>query len=289
MRALWLSSKAQRPESSRAAQHDLFESKPVATGEPLLVSIGLLDEDPANPRTEFPEAELGELAEDIRQRGVLQAIVVQPADAAGRYRIHFGAKRLRAAKRAGLHQVPVTIRAAEPDPYSQVAENQKRHGFSPIDLARFIQGRVDAGESNATISRRLGMDLTTVAHHLALLSLPPVLDEALKTGRCTSPRTLYELSKLHDEQPEQVCALVASDAPITRAALADLKVNDLPETAPRAAGSLTVRRIQSMVNQANALCTRLESVLNRLSKAEDTSTQADVAALRQRIADLAKR
>jgi ParB family chromosome partitioning protein len=65
-----------------------------------------------------------------------------------------------------------------------VAENQKRHGLSALDLARFIKSRSDAGDSNATIAKRLGMNLTTVAHHLALLELPPELDQALKAGRC---------------------------------------------------------------------------------------------------------
>jgi ParB family chromosome partitioning protein len=78
------------------------------------------------------------------------------------------------------------------------------------------------GESNAAIVRKLGKDLTTVSHHLALLDLPPPVYQALKTGLCTSPRTLYELSKLHDEKPEQVSALIAG-GDITRSAGAALK------------------------------------------------------------------
>lgn len=66
-------------------------------GRPLMLAIARLVEDPDNPRTEFPEAERDELAEDIRQRGVLQRIVVHPANAQGLHRIHFGAKRYRAA------------------------------------------------------------------------------------------------------------------------------------------------------------------------------------------------
>jgi ParB family chromosome partitioning protein len=128
----------------------------VATGEPLLVNIARIDEDPNNPRTEFPDAALDELADDIRQRGILQPIVVHPMDSAGRYRIHFGSMRLRAAKRCGIAQVPVAIRSAKHDPYAQVAENLKRRGLSPLDLARFIQGRVDARESTANIAAHLG-------------------------------------------------------------------------------------------------------------------------------------
>ena len=62
------------------------------------------------------------------------------------YRIHFGAKRLRAARFAGLSEVPVVVRDAPSNPYAQVAENQKRHGLSPLDMARFIRSRVDAGD-----------------------------------------------------------------------------------------------------------------------------------------------
>ncbi|MDH4061450.1 MAG: ParB/RepB/Spo0J family partition protein [Aquincola sp.] len=201
----------------------VVERLPRPTGEPLLVLLSALCEDPANPRTEFPEAELQELAEDIRQHGILQPIVVQPADADGRYRIHFGAKRFRAAGLAGMTEVPVTVRLIAADPYAQVAENQKRHGLSPLDLARFIRARVDLGESNATIARRLGIDLTTVAHHLALLELPPPLEAALRTGRCAAARTLYELNKVHAQRPEAVVKLLRSEVPITREAVAALR------------------------------------------------------------------
>ena len=185
--------------------------------------ITSIDEDPNNPRTTFPDTEIDELADDMRQHGILQPLTVHPADAQGHYRIHFGAKRWRAAQRAGLAEVPVVVRDAPADPYAQVAENQKRHGLMPLDLARFIKGRVDKGDSNAFIAKRMGMNLTTVAHHLSLLELPPVLDQALKSGRCTSPRTLHELSKLHEVEPAKVRALVDGDGEITRNAVTAIK------------------------------------------------------------------
>jgi ParB family chromosome partitioning protein len=241
------------------------------------VAIHLLDEDSYNPRTEFPDAELEELAEDIRQHGVLQPIVVHAADANGHHLIHFGAKRLRAARRAGITHVPVVIRDLPADPYAQVAENQKRHGLTPLDLARFIKSRSEAGDSNSTIAKRLGMNLTTVAHHRALLDLPPELDQALRSGRCTSPRTLHELSRLHDDEPERVRALVAREVEITRTTV----------TAMRASSASTSSA--TLLAEANATCTRLERTLARLNKAEHESCELDLAALRRRIADLASR
>lgn len=246
-------------------------------GRPLFVPSDRLDEDPNNPRTEFPDAEIDELADDICERGILQPLVVHPADARGRYRLHFGAKRLRAALQAGLTDVPVVVRDAVADAYDKVAENQKRHALTPLDLARFIQGRVDAGESNAEIARRLGMNLTTVAHHLSLLDLPPVLDDAMKAGRCTSPRTLHELSKLHEQQPGQVKALVDGPGDITREAVATLRERvvpgaDLPST--------------RLIAQAVAACDRLAKLLDRIDAPAPDAGSADLVALRAKIAAL---
>jgi ParB family chromosome partitioning protein len=91
------------------------------------MAIFLLYQDPDNPRTEFAEADIDDLAQDIRERGIPQPIVVHPADAAGRYRIHFGALRLRAARKAGLRDDPVVVRDVAADPYAQVQELRSVH------------------------------------------------------------------------------------------------------------------------------------------------------------------
>jgi ParB family chromosome partitioning protein len=250
----------------------------------LLVPIASIEEDPNNPRTEFPDTELAELVDDIRQHGILQPLTVHPADAQGRYRIHFGAKRWRAAQRAGLAEVPVVVRDAPADPYTQIAENQKRHGLVPLDLARFIKGRVDKGDSNAFIAKRMGMNLTTVAHHLSLLELPPALDNALKSGRCTSPRTLHELSKLHEVEPDKVRALVDGDGEITRNVVMAIKVERaVPATTP------TVSARPDVIARANAACDRLERALSQIEQpAGVTVALPDLVALRIRVEGLAK-
>ena len=255
----------------------------VEPGAPQMVPVAALCEDPNNPRTEFPEAELNELAEDIRQHGVLQPIVVHPANEQGRHRIHFGAKRWRAAQRAGLTEVPVVVREAPTDPYTQVAENQQRHGLTPLDLARFIKSRVDAGESNATVAKRLAMNLTTLAHHLSLLELPTVLDQALRAGRCTSPRTLHELRKLHEIAPDRVRSLVAGDSEITRQVVSELKGNPAPSPPMKAFAQA------DGIARANAACDRLERILARIDTATSGPMTTDLVALQQRVAALARR
>jgi ParB family transcriptional regulator, chromosome partitioning protein len=264
-----------------------------AAGQPLMLPVSSLFADPQNPRTEVPEAELNELAEDIRQHGILQPIVVHPTDADGRHQIHFGAKRWRAAQSIGLQEVPVVVRDAPSDGYTQVAENLKRHGLTPLDLARFIRSRVGGGESNATVAKRLGIDQTTVAHHLALLLLPPVLGAAMKAGRCSSPRTLYELSKLHAAQPGRVADLVASNEPITRDAVAELR-----DAAPALSAALRNTTLAlprpngpaQLLARATTLCARLDAALLRLSQTDTTSVPADAMnTLRQQILAMASR
>lgn len=275
---------ARQPAPTRSSM-PAAKGEVASSGRPLLVPLDRLIEDPNNPRTEFPEAEIDELAESISQHGILQPLVVLPPDATGRHRIHHGAKRNRAARRAGLSEVPVVVRDAPADPYAQVAENQKRHGLTPLDLARLIRRQAEAGDSNATIAKRLGIDQTTIAHHLALLDLPPELNEAMQTGRCTSPRTLYELNKLHREEPERARALLASDGDITRS-----EVNAARIEAISAAHAPTQRRAQpTLLAQAEATCGRLELVLDRIAKAEPHVADADLEILKQRVARLGSR
>jgi ParB family transcriptional regulator, chromosome partitioning protein len=258
----------------------------VHDGRPMKVPVSMLYEDANNPRTDFPEDTLDELAADIQQRGVLQPLVVHPADDDGRHQVHFGAKRLRAAIRSGLLEVPVVVRDLPADRYAQVAENQKRHGLTPLELARFIRAQVDAGDSNTTIARQLGMNLTAVAHHLSLLDLPPVLDDALKSGRCTSPRTLHELSKLHADRPDQVRALLSGEGDITRASVSAIR-SAADEPVPN---DPAVTPPDKLIAQAIAACDRLERALSRIKPPDASPIAApELIAVRGRIEGIATR
>jgi ParB family transcriptional regulator, chromosome partitioning protein len=265
------------PASAKLGGHD---------GRPMMVPVSMLYEDANNPRTEFHEDTLDELAADIQQRGVLQPLIVRPADDDGRHQVHFGAKRLRAAIRAGLHEVPVVVRDLPADRYAQVAENQKRQGLTSIELARFIRAQVDAGDSNVTIAKQLGMNLTAVAHHLSLLDVPPVLNDALKSGRCTSPRTPRELSKLHVGRPGQVHALLASGAEITRASVSAIR-SAADEPAPN---EPAVSPPDKLIAQANTACDRLERALSRIKPPDaNPAASPDLIALRGRLEAITQR
>ena len=157
--------------------------------------------------------------------------------------------------------------------------------LTPLDLARFIRGEADKGKSNAAIARRLVMDPTTVAHHLALLELPTELGEALKSGRCTSPKTLYELGKLHGAKPDLAIALVAGKSEITRASVAAARAKQSP--AETRAGSQ--RRATSLLAQAHRDCVRLELTMTRIRQVEHQLAEADLTALKQRLVNLTGR
>ena len=145
---------------------------------------------------------------------------------------------------------------------------------------------MEAGESNAEIARRLGMNLTTVAHHLSLLDLPPVLEHALATGRCTSPRTLHELSQMHDAEPDMVRALIDGHAAITRAAVTAMKAAERVVSKPAPTKD---RRKVDAIARAHAACDRLEKALSALpSTNSDTTASPDLAALRARLEKLAR-
>jgi ParB family transcriptional regulator, chromosome partitioning protein len=259
------------------------------------VPLELLQEDPENPRTEFLAEELQELAADIAERGVLQPIVVAPPNGAGHYLIRFGAKRYRAARLAGLETVPVVVSRQPWDGYAQVAENLKRHGLTPLDLAKFMQRRAEAGDSNATIAQHLVIDLTTVAHHLALLRLPEPVDTVFREGRCTSPRTLYELAKLHEENPQRVAELLSEQGELTRRAVASVRQGrrTVRNGATKGPGDSEFdcerREAADAASWAQSACDRIEGVLVLLRQRSgqgDPSAVAQLKSLSQRLRSL---
>jgi ParB family chromosome partitioning protein len=116
--------------------------------------------------------------------------------------------------------------------------------------------------------------------------LPPELDEALRSGRCTSPRTLYELAKLHKSKPEQVKAIVGRGGEITRSAVASFK--KAPRS-PRAGQRKppASRPRPTLACQVKGLCERLESLFGRMTRAGAPVTSDELATVRRRLELLA--
>lgn len=166
------------------------------SGRPLMLDLDAIEEDPEQPRREFDEGALQELADTLRERGVRQPISVQPHPTqSGRWRLNFGARRLRAARLAGMRQIPAFVDTTA-DRYDQVIENEQREGLRPLELAMFVSKRLVLGESQAEIARKLGKSRQWVALVTAMIDPPDWLLQVYREGRCRGLRELHELRKL---------------------------------------------------------------------------------------------
>lgn len=203
-----------------------------AGGAPLELPIDTIDEDPEQPRFEFDDQPLAELAETIRERGVRQPVSVRPhPEQPGRWMLNFGARRLRASRMAGRQTVPAFVDLAA-DSYDQVIENEQRQNLQPLELALFVQRRMRAGETQAEVAARLGKSRGYLTFIAALIDPPDLVMELYRSCRCRGLAELYELRRLHEAQPDAVAAWLASGAEVTRAAVQRLK-EDLRAGEPR--------------------------------------------------------
>lgn len=151
------------------------------------VPIDRIDPNPFQPRREFPEENLKELAESIRASGLVQPVLVRPAD--GRYQLIAGERRWRAARLAGLETVPAVIRDVGDQDALELAltENLLREDLNPLDVARGYEAlHQKYGLSHEEIAERLGLNRTTVTNTLRLLRLPPEIQQMIRSGELTS-------------------------------------------------------------------------------------------------------
>lgn len=143
-----------------------------------------------NPRQVFDEAELEELAASIRERGIIQPIVVRPvADATDTYEIVAGERRWRAAQRAGLHTVPViSLQLTDREALElSIVENVQRSDLTALEEAKgYAQLASEYGYNHAEIGRVIGKSRSHVANTLRLLALPEHVRNLLASGALTA-------------------------------------------------------------------------------------------------------
>ena len=144
---------------------------------------------PQQPRQRFEPEALQELAASIAAHGVLQPLLVSESGA-GRYVILAGERRWRAAKLAGLRQIPAVVRErvdAAQELELALVENLQRRDLTPLEEARAFAHLADAfGLSQADIAARVGVDRSTVANALRLLKLPEDLQAMVEDGRLSA-------------------------------------------------------------------------------------------------------
>lgn len=150
---------------------------------PQEIDIDLLTPNPRQPRLQIDEQRLEELAQSIRSNGVLQPILVRHVQ--GRYEIVAGERRWRAAQRAGLLKVPITVREVADDKLLEVAlvENVQRENLNAIEEAQAYRRLADELQwSQETIAAAVGKDRATIANYIRLLRLPAEVRNEVAAG-----------------------------------------------------------------------------------------------------------
>lgn len=155
-------------------------------GRVLELPLDSLVPNPYQPRKDFPQASLAELAASIRTAGILQPIVARRRGE--RYEILVGERRWRAAREAGLERVPVLLREATDAEAVELAlvENLLREDLDPLEEAEaYHRLLAEFGWTQEELARRIGRDRSSIANALRLRRLPAVIQEDLRAGRLT--------------------------------------------------------------------------------------------------------
>ena len=154
------------------------------------VAIERVRPNPAQPRQRFDEDELAELANSIREHGVLQSILVRRADQLGHvYEIVAGERRWRAAQLAGVHTVPVVVRNLDDAEALELAliENLQRQDLTALEEAEAYRHLLeDLGRTQEEVARSIGKSRSHVANTLRLLGLPQSVRAYLQDGRLSA-------------------------------------------------------------------------------------------------------
>jgi ParB family chromosome partitioning protein len=154
--------------------------------EGVLAGIGLdrVDRNPQQPRADFDPVSLEELRKSIQQKGVIQPITVRRAG--DRYQLISGERRVRAAREAGLREIPAyIIRVSSDEEMLELAliENLQREELNPIEIGiSYRRLMEECGLTQEEVSRRIGKDRTTITNSLRLLKLPDPIQAAVRRG-----------------------------------------------------------------------------------------------------------
>lgn len=162
------------------------------------LDINLLEANPLQPRGLITPESLAELAESIREHGVLEPLVIAKTPAG--FQIIAGERRWRASKLAGLKKVPVVVKETSPQGMLEMAivENVQRQDLNPLERAQAYRRLMDEFNlSNSEIATRVGKSPAYISNTIRLLTLPDALKDALMSGQTTEGH-VRALSSLED-------------------------------------------------------------------------------------------
>jgi ParB family chromosome partitioning protein len=195
------------------------------------VPIGLIGRNPRNPRREFRAEELDELAASLKQHGIVQPLVVRPVVGdEERYEIIAGERRWRAAQRAGLHDVPVTILDVSDREALELAivENVQRSDLNPVEEARGYEALIEEfGYSQGDLGDIIGKSRVHVTNTLRLLRLPEPVLAMVQSGAISAG---HGRALLGARDPQKLARLVAEKSLSVRETE---RLAQLPDETPR--------------------------------------------------------
>lgn len=222
------------------------------------VPIDSVLSNPRQPRRLVDDALLDQLAESIREHGVLQPVLVAHAPEPGRFQIIAGERRWQAAKRAGLEMLPVLVKEVTPAQLIELAlvENLQRADLNPLEEAAAYRQLIEEfGLSQAVVARRVGRSRFTVANTLRLLQLSPEVQQLVLAGRLSEG---HARALLGVEEPGIQCRLAG------RVADGELSVRETEELVRRVRGHAppsAVRRGRPSDLETDALEEQLRQAL----------------------------
>ena len=180
IRSLLQNIDADLKNNSGDLRQDIVEKSTVASRIPL----DQIETNPNQPRKDFDETALSELAASIKMHNIIQPLTVMPASN-GKYRLIAGERRFRASKIAGLKDVPVYIREANSSQLLELAllENLQRENLNAIEIALSYKRLMDDIDyTQEQVAERMGKERSTVTNYIRLLKLPPDIQVAVRNG-----------------------------------------------------------------------------------------------------------
>ena len=205
------------------------DEKPAVGSGPRFLPVDLIQPNPDQPRKTFTDQDMEELSASIREKGVIQPLVVRPIEG-GQFQIVAGERRWRAAQRAQLHEVPVVIREFSDLEVIEIAiiENIQRSDLNPIEEAAGYRQLMDRfGHTQEKLAEALGKSRSYIANLLRLLQLPPSVIAMVTDGRLTAG---HARALITAPNPEELARKIVADGLSVRAAEALAKKQSQPGT-----------------------------------------------------------
>ncbi|MEI8144638.1 MAG: ParB/RepB/Spo0J family partition protein [Alphaproteobacteria bacterium] len=225
------------------------------------VPIEFLRPNPSNPRRTFDETELNELAESIRERGIIQPIVVRAvAGAVDAFEIIAGERRWRAAQRANIHEVPVHLIEVGDREALELAiiENVQRADLNPLEEAFGYQELIEQfGYVQADLARVIGKSRSHVANTLRLTKLPGSVQDMLRDGRLTAG---HARALLATDNPEKLASEIVSKGLNVRQveAISQEQTGRPKQTRPRGEKDADTRALEKAVSDALGMAVTID-------------------------------